>query len=391
MKNVSLWILLLTLLAAPSAHAADAGDLAAEIVYRTNLGRAADVKLLIGQGASPNQADGKGTPVLALAAARKDGEGINVMKALLAAGADVNAKDALGKSALFHAAGQGNKESVLYLLEQGIRYYDTDVTGNIARTTAFNAGHNDIVALMDKFVNEQTEKVGREYKDYNEAIEKQYQAAAEEELRRQQAEEAARKEALAVETAKPDAREIDKAMHGLALESCTFQYWSFCQRVKQRSDLSAGEIAAAVATHKSNVLSALTSAVDSHRLDSKYVDSISNNAKARIEGQLSATPSATYRFEHGICKKKDAEERCNDIAITWDQAPPPPKKSGMDPYGENYSGVGIPPLGGKHQGRKTYAPKAAPKAAAPTPSDPNQQFNDIYKDIYRQPAPSQQR
>ena len=79
-----------------------------EIIYRANLGRADDIKLLLKDGADANQKDDKGTPLICLAAGRADEESANVITVLLAAGADINAKDRGGQNALFYAARRNN-------------------------------------------------------------------------------------------------------------------------------------------------------------------------------------------------------------------------------------------------------------------------------------------
>src|SRR5689334_19841495 len=84
-----------------------AADLKSELVYRTNLGSAEDVGLLLKQGANANEVNNDGTPLIALASARRDKEGINVIETLLKGGADLNAKDARGQTALFYAARNG--------------------------------------------------------------------------------------------------------------------------------------------------------------------------------------------------------------------------------------------------------------------------------------------
>lgn len=418
MKNIALFIALL--LAPLAAFAADAGNLANEIIYRANLGRAADVTLLIDQGASPNQQDSNGVPVLTLAAARKDEEGINVVKALLAGGADINAKNKEGQSALFAAARQGNRDTVKYLLEQGIRYYDTDNTGNIARNVAYSSGHKDITEMMDAFVKEHAQKIDRQYKEYNDAVQKQNEALEAEQKRQQEAALKAAQDVRDAEEAQAKNAEakrqtpaFDQTMQRLAMESCTFQYWSFCQLVNQTSDLSADEMAATIASHKGQVIELLKSATEDYRMSVKESNDVSNAAKQRIANQLSAMPSGTYRFEHGVCKTKDAEERCGKIAISWSQKAPPmvqsasPSNAAESGYkGKQRRQGGVAPLGQKqsenpsaknHTRAKTRDSNAVRSQAKSSSvgtieeqkQQQNQQFDQIYQENF--PQPQQQR
>src|SRR5262245_10329748 len=81
----------------PAALAVDATK--DDLIYRVNLGRADDVKLLLKQGnLSANEKDAAGTPLFLLAARRRDSEGIEVMQVLLDAGADINVKDNEGRN-----------------------------------------------------------------------------------------------------------------------------------------------------------------------------------------------------------------------------------------------------------------------------------------------------
>ena len=97
---------------APPAKVTSAPDVTArnEIIYRANLGRADDVELLIKQGGSPNQASSEGVPILSLAAARRDAEGINVVKRLIKLGANINGRDSKGQTALFASPGFGPRD-----------------------------------------------------------------------------------------------------------------------------------------------------------------------------------------------------------------------------------------------------------------------------------------
>ena len=134
-----------------------------EIIYRVHLGRADDVKLLIVNGVSPNTTNDEGVPLIALAATRKDPEGINVMQTLLDNGADINGRDTQGQTALFHAARVGQKESVMFLLQHGINYYQVDNNGDIARNIAHQQGHAELLASMDDFVKQEAEEIRQQY------------------------------------------------------------------------------------------------------------------------------------------------------------------------------------------------------------------------------------
>lgn len=340
-NTMSRWacVCLAILLCLPCVALAADADPAREIVYRTNLGRVSDVNLLLKNGASPNQTDENGTPILSLACNRQDKEGMKIITALLEAGANVDGLDAKGQTPLFYAAKRGNKELVALLLEKGADYYKTDKNGDLARNIAFRAGYKDIVEQLDGFVIEQTNKVHKQYEDYNKALADQYKALEDQERQRNEEraaqEEAAKNKAAddatrAIEDAQKKASDVEalraspqfhKDMREMASQACAFEYWSFCRKVKQRSDLNAKEINDTIDTHRAAISEVSKKNVDAYHLGGEYVSAIIQNAQQRIANTLNSMPSATYRFEHGVCKTTDVAERCHDIGDTWSQPP----------------------------------------------------------------------
>ena len=327
--------------------AQETGKAAGEIIYRVNLGRADDVALLLKQGISADQKDEKGTPLLALAAARDDEEGLNILKTLLAAGADINAKDTAGQSALFYAARRGNKEAVQYLLENKINYYAVDNQGDIARTIAFRAGHNEIVTQLDNFVRGESEKIAEQYRALSQALEEQYKSQATEQKNAEEATNAALEKSRAqderwkeqqVKADEPKGTEVtaaDKAQYDLAFHACAFQYWSFCNDSKQTSELTGDALDKAIATHLQQINTQRSLIINIYKKNGQaYADKVISAAQQSVFNQLIAMPSRTYRFEHGVGKMEDLAKRCQEISkypthVTT-LAPQPPAKPGRD-------------------------------------------------------------
>ena len=69
-----------------------------------------------------------------------------LISALLAKGADVNARSAEGKTALLLAAEKGRDETVRTLLESGAEVDAADAAGQTALERAAREGHRDVVA-----------------------------------------------------------------------------------------------------------------------------------------------------------------------------------------------------------------------------------------------------
>jgi len=348
-------VALLGCLVAFSALAADTPQ--NEIVYRASLGRVDDVKLLLKQGASPDGKNDKGVPLLALAAARKDDEGLNVVKALVEAGAHIDGKDSDGQTALFYAAKQGNQKIVDYLLARGADYYATDNSGNTARNLAYTSGHQDIGVDIDNFVKALSAERAKQYEEFNKAVVERSKppepplvkpattpdqpdalAALTPEQQAQQAAEQA-----AAEKQRQD--EIKQVASDLAFNNCAFQYWSYISDVKQSTELSPDALDDAVDSYKTKIMALQEQLTGEYRMDVPAMKKISDSAKQRIFNELSGMPSNSYRHEQGIGKEADMQTRCHIAARHWDQVPPPlpPKQPNNAPNQNNPPNQKNPP------------------------------------------------
>ena len=289
-----------------------------DIVYYTNLGRADDVKLLLKQGASPNQANESGVPLLALASARKDSEALPVLKVLVAAGADINAKDSLGQTALFYAAREDNIANLKYLLSKGINYYSADRAGNIARTIAFQAGHKDIVEALDSFVQQQTSDVQKQYEDYIKKLQQRYEG-------QQAASPPAPPQAVVPPNAPKNANRVEDTMplfSDLSFNSCAFQYWYYVSAVKQSNELSPEDLSAVIDSYKQKIADLEQRLLKDYHIPHPSVKNVLESAKQRVFNQLGSMVSNSDRHEYGVGKMDDMQARCSAIARQWNTPPP---------------------------------------------------------------------
>lgn len=358
-------------------QAEDESDPNKEIVYRASLGRSNDVQMLIKQNADVNAKNEKGVPLVALAAMRKDQEAFRVLDTLIGSGANINAQDANGETALFYAARDGYKEMVTYLLEHGVDYYLPNNKGDIARTIAFNAGHNGLVETMDKFVTDLSKKRAAEYRNYNKELEDRnrqieeqilQQRLAQEEAAMKAADEAAAKAENVKTEAKvkpssqksetetspvkqipaevlppkaeppqptgPSPEELEAAkqkefeakretqafkddMFQLAFHSCAFQYLSFCSQTGQRTDVTFEQLSDGIEAQRENTLTLMKKIPKEYGLEKSYADQISHGAKQRVQNDMNQMPSKQYIFEHGVCKMDDVRVRCKAIGNSW--------------------------------------------------------------------------
>jgi WD40 repeat protein/ankyrin repeat protein len=102
--------------------------------------------MLLSWGADPNLRDGEGrTPLVLLPIFQADSP---VLTLLLEKGADVNAMDNQGNSALSYAARQGRIEVVRFLLDHGAKASEPVGTGGKSLMNAAYDGHTEIVRLL---------------------------------------------------------------------------------------------------------------------------------------------------------------------------------------------------------------------------------------------------
>src|SRR5262249_30954509 len=88
--------------------------------------------------------------------------GVDQVRSLVDSGADPNAGDYDGRTALHLAASEGHLDVVSYLLGQGVDANSVDRWGNTPAETAEAAGHADIVALFRPRTAYQVGQVGED-------------------------------------------------------------------------------------------------------------------------------------------------------------------------------------------------------------------------------------
>ncbi len=291
-----------------------------EIVYRTNLGRASDVRILIEKGASPDETNSSGVPLISLAASRSDSEGLEMVKMLVEKGADINQLDPRGKNALFYAAKIGNKDIVGYLLDNKIRYSATDNSGNTARVAAYQTGNYEIVEMLDNFVRGQNEAVRKQYESANKEIEQRYKAyndAVQEQTRKDSE----------VLTTEEDI--IKDGVYKLSYASCSAAYWQYCSSVRQPTQYSLQDLSNNIFTQTGKINEFSNFLITEHHVASTTVQNISSVSGNNIKAQLEGYSSNDERRDNGVGTTEDMNRRCESIANTWNTTvKDAPKRSG---------------------------------------------------------------
>lgn len=146
MKRISFSIVCIFLISTAFAET-NVSDVNIQFIQAANDGDLPAVQTFLSQGADVNAMDDNGKTALIAAAFKNHTEVVNF---LLENGADVNAKNNSGKTALIVAAFKGYTDVVKLLLEKGA---DTNVkanNGDTALTVAEKNGHIEIVHLLEK-------------------------------------------------------------------------------------------------------------------------------------------------------------------------------------------------------------------------------------------------
>ena len=120
-------------------------DLNNKLIEAARRGKLAFVKKLLDDGADVNATNYIGQTALMLAAANRH---VDVVKLLLEHGADVNATDDIGRTALMLAVADQNIEVAKLLLEYDADVDATEINGLTALIVVAGFGHAEIVKLL---------------------------------------------------------------------------------------------------------------------------------------------------------------------------------------------------------------------------------------------------
>lgn len=123
-----------------------------DLVYQVALGEADEVKLLLEEGANPNTTNEDGIPAISLAAQRGDAESLEIIKALVGAGANLNVRDNRGETPLMNAIAVRHLEAVHFLISSGSDFYAVNTNGKSVLQQAEWVGDEDIIALVNQAV-----------------------------------------------------------------------------------------------------------------------------------------------------------------------------------------------------------------------------------------------
>jgi uncharacterized protein len=88
---------------------------------------------------------------------------VGILQTMVESGADVNAKDMFGNTALIYAAAGGHMDLVRYLVAYGVQVNAKNQIGMTALQRAKMQGHSEIVALLKKYgAEDETQRIARD-------------------------------------------------------------------------------------------------------------------------------------------------------------------------------------------------------------------------------------
>ena len=294
-------------IAQEAAQPVNTEALQGEIVYRTSLGRADDIVILLKQGASANAVSDAGIPIIALAASRIDGEGAKILKILIEAGADTSKIDTNGQTALFYAAKFGNVQAAEYLLAKGTPYGATDNSGNTARSIAYDAFHKDIVEILDNFVRGKNEETRKQYAI---EIQKQYETIYKQLEERYKAYN--KSDVEVKNSANSAVAALQKAVYEMSYAACDAAYFQHFNSAHKPTELKDKELANAIYSNRLRRDSRSNSLINVAYMEKSLVYKIINLSDVQIVYQLGAAENGQK-----MGTVKDMEAKCGAIAASW--------------------------------------------------------------------------
>jgi len=247
-----------------------------EVVYRVSLGKPEDVKMLVERLGNPNAVDNMGWPLLAIAASRTDEAALDVVKALVELGADVNYHGGRMNYPLMFAVQSGQPEVVKYLLEQGANYRVTDPYGVKVVDFARQSGNEEVIDLIETAINEDVMNLAR--------------------VRSQ--------------------KYLDKITRELAFHACAMQYYTYYYASEQ-DPIPKSQQKATLKKHKHKVGRSIGDLTTLFRVPKPETDEIFHEARSRIFNELENLISNRWRRIKGVGKPGDMEERCNRLTEEW--------------------------------------------------------------------------
>lgn len=270
-------IMLGILSATPTAQAAnhDTG-LLEETIYRVQVGKIEDIKLLLERLGNPNATDKQGWPLLTIAASRTDAVAMPLVKLLVEMGADVNNHGGRMNYPLMAAVQSGNADIVKYLLSKGANYRATDASGTRIVDFARQSGDKEVIALIERAVNSDKQDLAHMHSQAY----------------------------------------LDQITYDLAYNSCAMQYYSYYYKSEQ-DDIPQSTRDKTLKKYKEKVGTAMSHMMTFFRIPRDDALEIFNTTRTKIFSEMENMVSNRWRRQKGVGKDGDMEKRCESISAPY--------------------------------------------------------------------------
>ncbi|MDG1286631.1 MAG: ankyrin repeat domain-containing protein [Rickettsiales bacterium] len=241
------------------------------LIYHTYFGKAASVQQALVKGANPNTRDEHGWPVLAAAADRSGNEAYAISKALLEAGADVNAaKDR--NYPILNAIKNENAPLVALMVAANANLRVRNAEGISVYSIAKKLGNSRIIYQIEKKLMEQAQ----------------------------------------TQTFLRSKQHLRQLTSQYAFHHCAFQYWGFYLRSKQDKEMDEEAIKDRMRTHANDASATGQRALQyfPNAYNAQY-DKIISTQRANLAATLNKMISNRNRRRQGVGKTADMFKRCH--------------------------------------------------------------------------------
>jgi len=241
-----------------------------EAVYRISLGSVNDAILLVKKLGNPNMVDKTGWPLLAIAAARTDDKALEMTRALVRLGADVNFDGGTRNYPLMYAIQSGNPDVVEYLLDQGANYRAVDAYGMRVVDFARQSGNKEIIRFIEDAID--TDILGLA------------------KVRSQ--------------------KYLDELIFKLAWNSCALQYYSYYFSSKQ-DPIPEDEKRETLNKYNRIVNSSMSQLASLFKIKPGAIADINERGKQKMYAEMEKMVSNRWRRSKGVGQPGDMDKRCD--------------------------------------------------------------------------------
>lgn len=248
-----------------------------DLIYHSNFGTAEKIQSLLAAGANPNATGEDKWPAVSLATMRGDAEGEKIVHLLVAAGGDLNLRDANGETPLMNAISINSATLVKYMIEHGADFHAISTNGRNVKTFADHYGNKEVSALVSEAIR----------------------------IERQRIEEGL------------SPKRLHRMMDDLIYYSCALHYIAYnkVQNIYPAAKLKIVDPQLSQVTAK--LSNAEVELEHNFLVEKRTLESINQQVRQHIIDDLEALISTRNRIKLGVGTDADLDKRCKKILDYW--------------------------------------------------------------------------